>query len=174
MILSSNEIRKRLGISNIVCPVASDSGAPLSDVPCRDGIQGTLSRRGSGRLVVDPYSNDSQQPASYDLRAAYEVELPRTATTLVSSLEWIELPADLAATLRCRSSYGRRGIILTGGFVDPGFRGQLTLSLINMGPEDVCLVKGDRVVQMILYEVRAGGEMYEGRYQDSHGAVGAR
>lgn len=61
-----------------------------------------------------------------------------------------------------------------GGFVDPGFRGQLTLCLTNMGPEDIPLRKAERVVQMILHEVRNGNERYAGRYQDSSGAVGAK
>jgi dCTP deaminase len=89
-------------------------------------------------------------------------------------LEWVEIPADLAATLRTRSSYGRRGVMVTAGFVDPGFRGQLTLGLVNMGAESLKINKGDRVVQMILHQVTRGNELYQGRYQDSTGAVGAR
>jgi dCTP deaminase len=43
-----------------------------------------------------------------------------------------------------------------------------------MGPEDIHLRKAERVVQMILHEVRNGNERYAGRYQDSTGAVGAK
>ena len=91
----------------------------------------------------------------------------RDYVPLVPSLEWVEIPGDLAATLRCRSSYGRRGVIISAGFVDPGFRGQLTLCLINMGNDDIALKKNDRIVQMIIHEVRDGGTLYSGRYQDS-------
>ncbi len=76
--------------------------------------------------------------------------------------------------MRCRSSFARRGLLLGGGFVDPGFRGQLTMSLTNMGKEDIFLKKNDRVVQMIFYEVTAGKRVYNGRYQDSTGVVQAR
>jgi len=126
------------------------------------------------RLVIAPYSAESQQPASYDLRAADNTTLIRGACTLVSSLEWVELPPDTAGTLRCRSSLGRRGVLMGAGFVDPGFRGQLTLCLTNMGREDILLQKSDRIVQMILHEVRNGNERYSGRYQDSCGAVEAK
>ena len=81
---------------------------------------------------------------------------------------------DLAGTLRCRSSFGRRGILLGAGFVDPGFRGQLTLCLTNLGSDDLIVRKNDRVVQMILHEVREGNRSYSGRYQDSMGAVEAK
>jgi dCTP deaminase len=132
-------------------------------------------RRGeTGGLVIRPYSDVCQQPASYDLRVTGHQILARSMCTLVPSLEWVELPADLAATLRCRSSYARKGLILGGGFVDPGFRGQLTLCLGNLGAEDIVLSPSERVVQMVLHQVQSGTELYEGRYQDSQGVVKAR
>jgi dCTP deaminase len=126
------------------------------------------------KLIIRPYNCESQQPASYDLRAADETCLPRGTCRLLPTLEWVELPMDLAGTIRCRSSFGRRGIILGAGFVDPGFRGQLTLCLTNMGGEEVTVNRNDRVAQMILHEVRNPVECYSGRYQDSLGAVGAK
>jgi dCTP deaminase len=134
-----------------------------------------LGKRGQeGVLVITPYSVESQQPASYDLRIAEGTNLSTGACILAHSLEWVELPVDLAATLRTRSSYGRQGVMVTAGFVDPGFRGQLTLGLVNMGPEMLAIGKGDRVVQMILHQVSQGSDPYEGRYQDSRGTVGVR
>jgi len=130
--------------------------------------------RVQGNLVITPYSRDCQQPASYDLRSAGDMLLLKGSCTLVPTLEWIELPMDLAGTLWCRSSFGRRGILLGAGFVDPGFRGQLTLCLTNMGNDDLTVKKNDRIVQMILHEVREGNQCYSGRYQDSLGAVGAK
>jgi dCTP deaminase len=129
---------------------------------------------GRGNLVITPYSSECQQPASYDLRAAGDSLLPKGTCTLVPTLEWVELPMDLAGTLRCRSSFGRQGVLLGAGFVDPGFRGQLTLCLTNLGSDDLIVHKNDRVVQMILHEVREGNQSYSGRYQDSKGAVEAK
>jgi dCTP deaminase len=126
------------------------------------------------KLVIRPYNRESQQPASYDLRAADQTCLPRGTCTLLPTLEWVELPMDLAGTIRCRSSFGRRGVLLGAGFVDPGFRGQLTLCLSNLGQEEIMIKKNDRVAQMILHEVRNPGASYNGRYQDSFGAVGAK
>jgi dCTP deaminase len=145
MILSASEIARRL-----------DQDSPM------------------GKLVISPYNRECQQPASYDLRAASDTELPRGICTLLPTLEWVEFPTDLAGTLRCRSSFGRKGILLGAGFVDPGFRGQLTLCLTNLGASEVMVKKNDRVVQMILHEVREGNHGYSGRYQDSHGVVEAK
>ena len=128
----------------------------------------------SGKLVIAPYAKECQQPASYDLRSAGDIILACKSCTLLPTLEWVELPMDLAGTLRCRSSFGRRGVLLGAGFVDPGFRGQLTLCLTNMSNDDIIVQKNDRVVQMILHEVRDGDRCYSGRYQDSLGAVEAK
>ncbi len=128
----------------------------------------------SGSIVLEPYSEESQQPASYDLRAGEDYLLKKGEVTLVHSMEKIGLPGDVAATLMCRSSFGRRGILIGGGYVDPGFRGNLTLCLVNMGPEDYPLKKGERCVQVIMHEVTDGKTLYNGRYQDSVGAVGAK
>ncbi len=127
-----------------------------------------------GGVVIEPYSEGSQQPASYDLRASEDTLLKKGMMTLVSSVELVELPVDIAATLRCRSSYARRGVFISGGFVDPGFRGHLTLCLLNMGEVDLPLPKGERIVQIIFSKVFDGEELYHGKYQDSHGVVSAR
>jgi dCTP deaminase len=126
------------------------------------------------KLVIDPYTPECQQPASYDLRAADHAILTRGGCTLIPSLEWVELPPDLAGTLRCRSSFGRQGVLMGAGFIDPGFRGQLTLCLTNMGNNDIRIGKNERLVQMILQEVRNGNRRYNGYYQDSRGIVEAR
>ena len=128
----------------------------------------------AGKLVIIPYGTECQQPASYDLRAAGNMVLERGVCTLVPTLEWVELPMDIAGTLRCRSSMGRRGVLLGAGFVDPGFRGQLTLCLTNMSADSIAITKNDRIVQMILHEVRNGNRLYTGRYQDSKGIVEAK
>ena len=129
--------------------------------------------QGKGKLIINPYLRECQQPASYDLRAASDILLVQGKCTLVPTLEWVELPTDLAGILRCRSSFGRQGVLLGAGYVDPGFRGQLTLCLTNMG-SDIIVRKNNRIVQMILHEVRGGGDRYAGRYQDSIGAVEAK
>ncbi len=125
-------------------------------------------------IIIRPYSTESQQPASYDLRSADDVMIAPHAVTLLSSLEWVELPGDIAATLMCRSSLGRRGILIGGGYVDPGFRGHLTLCLVNMGPLNVSVSSQERIVQIIFHEVTSGDHLYNGRYQDSIGAIQAR
>ncbi len=130
-----------------------------------------IKRRIGNDMVIEPFGKESLQPASYDLRAGVDVTIPSKTLKLVSSLEYVELPQDVAGVLRTRSSYARKGLVLGGGFIDPGFRGNLTLCLSNMGEKEIELKKGERIVQMLLLQVKAPSEAYNGQYQDSRGAV---
>ena len=126
-----------------------------------------------GQIKISPYQSESQQPASYDLTCTTDTILPAGKVTLVPSTEWVELPQDLAATLMCRSTLGRQGVLIGAGFVDPGFRGNLTLCLVNGGEKDILLKAGMRIVQIIFHEVRNNTTLYNGTYQDSYGVVQA-
>ena len=126
-----------------------------------------------GQIKIFPYQSESQQPASYDLTCTTDTILPAGKVTLVPSTEWVELPQDLAATLMCRSTLGRQGVLIGAGFVDPGFRGNLTLCLVNGGEKDILLKAGMRIVQIIFHEVRNNTTLYNGTYQDSYGVVQA-
>ena len=129
-------------------------------------------RIADGTLGITPFAEESLQPASYDLRAAEDTVLKTGELSLVATMEFVSLPADLAATLRSRSSFGRKGVLLGAGYIDPGFRGNLTLCMVNMGPEDIPVAKGTRVVQMLIHPILGDVEnAYNGNYQDSYGVV---
>ena len=59
---------------------------------------------------------------------------PSRPFILAATLEYSALPDDLSANVVGRSSWGRLGLIVaTAVFVHPGFRGCLTLELVNEG-----------------------------------------
>ena len=69
---------------------------------------------------------------------------------LASTLEEVELPDDIGARIEGRSSWGRLGIIVhsTAGYIDPGFRGKITLEMSNIGMLPVLLYPGMRIYQL--------------------------
>ncbi len=130
------------------------------------------SRLADKTLGIDPFCEDSLQPSSYDLRSSEDIVIKKGALTLVPTMEFVSLPSDLCATLWGRSSFGRKGVVLGAGYIDPGFCGNLTLCMTNMGPEDIAVSKGMRVVQMLIHPVDGKVESaYNGNYQNSHGVV---
>ena len=69
---------------------------------------------------------------------------------LGSTLEHIELPDDLVARLEGKSSLGRVGLVIhsTAGFVDPGWKGHLTLELSNLARLPITLYYGMKIGQI--------------------------
>ncbi len=128
-----------------------------------------------GSLILTPYEPDCLNGAGYDLRLGMDVTLPAGKHQLVATMERVELPDDLAGTLHIRSSLARVGVMGSLALVDPGFRGQLTISLFNASNEPQSMKKGDKFLQMILHLLSTKtGHPYRGRYQDSQGIVETR
>ena len=69
---------------------------------------------------------------------------------LGSTLEHIEVPDDIVARLEGKSSLGRIGLLIhsTAGYVDPGWKGHLTLELTNVSRLPVTLYYGMRIGQI--------------------------
>lgn len=69
---------------------------------------------------------------------------------LAITIENVELPDDLMGRLEGRSSIGRLGVVVhsTAATVDPGWRGNITLELANMGRIPVLLYPGMRICSL--------------------------
>jgi dCTP deaminase len=64
--------------------------------------------------------------------------------------EYIEMPDDLVSRVEGKSSLGRLGLIVhaTAGFVDPGFKGTLTLEITNLTRVPIKLWAGKPIAQL--------------------------
>jgi dCTP deaminase len=69
---------------------------------------------------------------------------------LGQTVEWVELPDDLVARLEGKSSLGRLGLLIhsTAGYVDPGWKGKLTLELSNVAKLPIALYFGMKIGQI--------------------------
>jgi dCTP deaminase len=92
---------------------------------------------------------------------------------LGQTLEWVELPNDLVARLEGRSSLGRLGLLIhsTAGYVDPGWKGNLTLELSNVANLPIALYAGMRIGQISFFRMSSpverpyGSPELRSRYQ---------
>jgi dCTP deaminase len=66
------------------------------------------------------------------------------------TVEVVELPDDVVSRIEGKSSLGRLGLIVhaTAGFVDPGFRGTLTLEITNFNSVPIVLRPGLPIAQL--------------------------
>jgi dCTP deaminase len=100
---------------------------------------------------------------------------------LATTLERVEIPPDLLARLEGRSSIGRIGIVIhsTAGYIDPGFKGKITLEISNLGRIAVALYPRMRICQIAFEEMSspAGssyGEKRGAKYQGQDAATASR
>jgi dCTP deaminase len=79
---------------------------------------------------------------------------------LGQTLEWVELPDDLVARLEGRSSLGRLGLLIhsTAGYVDPGWKGNLTLELSNVANLPIALYSGMKIGQISFFKMSSAVE----------------
>ena len=101
---------------------------------------------------------------------------------LGSTLEHIELPDDLVARLEGKSSLGRIGLLIhsTAGFVDPGWKGRLTLELSNVARLPIALFQGMAIGQISFLQLTEPAQRLYGspelrsRYQGQSGPTASR
>ncbi len=81
---------------------------------------------------------------------------------LTPTFESIVMPDDLLGILQGRSSLGRLGIIVhaTAGFVDPTYKGPITLELSNLGHLPVALYSLTRVAAIAFVTVTGKVKKY--------------
>lgn len=106
-------------------------------------------------------------PASYDVTLGQELIIPPGGFVLGSINEYINLPAHISAQVADKSSWARQGISLFNTFVDPGFKGYLTVEIANHSQWGVCIPKYSPIAQLIFNTLdEATDRPYRGKYQD--------
>jgi dCTP deaminase len=153
----------------------------------------------SGKLVIEPLDSEQIQPASIDLRISdeilvlrgkgidfgeepeyekvqrNEIVLPPKTHVLVRTMERVELPKDVGGITKLRSSLSRIGVMFNNaGWVDPGFKGTLTLSVFNPNDSPVRIKSGTRFFQLVLLRLDSESEGYSGRYAEQKEITGSK
>lgn len=84
---------------------------------------------------------------------------------LVKTVESVNMPNNLTASITPRSTTYRSGLFIRTGNVPPGYCGGLTFGLKNEGPVPVTIEMGARIVHIQFQEVKGIGNMYRGQWQ---------
>jgi dUTP pyrophosphatase len=98
------------------------------------------------------------QSAGLDIHAALDNDLTLESAqiALIPSGFAIALPPGFEAQIRPRSGLAVKhgiGLINSPGTIDADYRGEIKVAVINLGPEDYTIRRGDRVAQMVIQRV---------------------
>jgi len=65
----------------------------------------------------------------------------------------VELPKGHVMIIKERSSVAKRGIIIGASVIDEGYRGEITIDLINTSMNPFIIHRGDRIAQGIVIPI---------------------
>jgi dUTP pyrophosphatase len=108
--------------------------------------------------MLPSYAHGPQEDAGMDLCAVQDVTLSPGVPQLVPTGLAIELPSGYEAQVRPRSGLAIKHSITmpnAPGTIDPGYRGELRVVLLNLGVEPYTIQAGDRIAQMIVSRYEA-------------------
>ena len=95
----------------------------------------------------------------YDVYAAETIVVPARGHIVVSTGIAIECLSPsgekMGALLRDRSSMAARRLVLTGGVIDAGYRGEIRVLMENLGDQPAEIRAGDKIANLIPYPVLA-------------------
>ncbi len=194
MILSNVEVHKALDDGRlIISPEPLPRAPSIGQKHCPYDTH-TVDLKLSTEIVVPipgAFTYDLTRPGSlaelinrnstkYEISRVQPFTLEPNKFVLGKTVERIELPIDpegstcLAARIEGKSSRARTGMLVhfTAPTVHPGFKGTLTLEIINLGHNAIQLVHEMSIAQLIVEEVRGIPNRNPSQFQGQTTATG--
>lgn len=94
--------------------------------------------------------------AAVDLHSRIDVTLAPGERASVPTGIAVSIPQGFAGFVLPRSGHARRhgiGVVNGPGLIDSGYRGEISVLLVNHGHEEVSFTRGDRVAQLAIVPV---------------------
>ena len=107
----------------------------------------------SPRAILPSYAHGPAEDAGLDLHALDDAALEPGVPALVPTGLAIELPPGFEAQIRPRSGLALKHAITlpnSPATIDPGYRGEIRVILLNLGREPYRIHAGDRIAQMVI------------------------
>jgi len=121
-------------------------------------------------------ATDPSLSIEYDATVADSFWIPANGFVLVRTREVVEISENLTSFVEGRSSVGRSGLFVqNAGWVDPAFRGSVTLELYNALPNPYRVHAGMRACQLVFVRVDGSteGGYKGGKYQNQIATTGS-
>lgn len=130
------------------------------------------------RAVLPQYAHGPGEDAGLDLCATDSVTLQPGVAGLVPTGLSIELPPGYEAQIRPRSGLALKHSLTipnSPATIDPGYRGEIKVILLNLGRAPYTVQAGDRIAQMVIarYEAIEWEEGALGESQRGTGGFGS-
>jgi dUTP pyrophosphatase len=101
-------------------------------------------------------SNAHIGDAAVDLHSRVDLTLPPGERSAVPTGIAVSIPEGFAGLVLPRSGHASRhgvGVVNGPGLIDSGYRGEISVLLINHGDAEVSFARGDRIAQLAIVPV---------------------
>lgn len=132
--------------------------------------------RHRGDLIIHPFFTKREiahglsyglGAASYDVRLGVDLLVWPGHGRLGTIMEYIGIPPDLSAEVKDKSTNARRFVLVQNTFIDPGWRGYLTVEITRFLPWPIFLRRGTPIAQIVFHELdKTTDRPYHGKYLD--------
>lgn len=122
-----------------------------------DGDAGLGKRKGVTTEEIASFRNGAKKQK--------EVKIKPGIYYLIQTIETINTPMNLMPVTYPRSSLFRAGLVLLYSKTDPGYKGKLTMGLINLSPFPVTLQMGARICNLVFFKIEGQTIAYRGQHQ---------
>lgn len=153
----------------VVTPLLDEEQVGVASVDLRLGHEFIVMRR-SSLTHFDPAARDdwkkhlNQSQQRIRIRTFRSFVLHPGDLVLGATLEYVAVPRNMGASVEGRSSWGRLGLIIaTASSVSPGFKGCITLEMLNGGVVPLTVCPGMRIAQLIFHSAESTSG-YAGKY----------
>lgn len=181
MVFSDRTIKEAIATGRIVIePFDEEMVQPSSvDLRCDSTFRVFENHR---YPLIDPKAPQEDLTTAVEAGETQPFVLHPGEFVLGSTLEVVGLADDVVARLEGKSSLGRIGLLIhsTAGFIDPGFRGQVTLELSNVANLPIAIYPGMKIGQISFYQLSTPAEHPYGspgagsKYQGQSGPTPSR
>lgn len=167
--LSGKEIRRLIQEGKLVIKPFSDEIIRENGVDLRIGSEIAV-------LLNNPEPLDPDKLSEADLGSYYKVfqadsfVLQPYMKVLVTTLEYVKMPEDIAGLIGVRSTFARLGISIPPTIIDAGFEGELTIE-IHGGAFPVVLRRGMRFAHVTFCRIEGEPVAYKGKYLGQRGVT---
>lgn len=131
-------------------------------------------KRLSPDVALPHYAHGPNEDAGMDLRAIAPIVLEPNVPQAVSTGIAIEVPPGYEAQVRPRSGLALKHAITlpnSPATIDPGYRGEIRVILLNLGKESYTIHAGDRIAQLVITRYESV-EWEEGDLSDTNRGAG--
>ena len=115
-------------------------------------------------VIVPPLADETDVVENFN-----RVVIPPKELVLISTLEKVHIPNGYVGRVEGVSSLARIGLLvhITSGFIDPNFKGHITLEIMNLNKYPIILEDGCRICQLVVEKLEQPNDR-EYSYSSNH------